>query len=63
MTNKVSVDQDFCQAHGRCYAMFPDLFEPDDEGRAQVKNHGAVPESSTVDEILAVCPEAAITSV
>jgi len=43
--------------------MFPDLFEPDDEGRAQLKNDGAVPESNTVDEILAVCPEAAITSV
>ncbi|WP_422334787.1 ferredoxin, partial [Rhodococcus sp. (in: high G+C Gram-positive bacteria)] len=48
MTNKISVDQEFCQAHGRCYAVFPDLFEPDDEGRAQVKNNGAVPESNSV---------------
>lgn len=62
MPNKISVDQEFCQAHGRCYAVFPDLFEPDDEGRAQVKNNGAVPESISVDEIVAVCPEAAITS-
>ncbi|OYD61397.1 hypothetical protein BDB13_6378 [Rhodococcus sp. OK302] len=42
---------------------FPDLFNPDDEGRAQVKSNGKVPDSNSVDEVLAVCPEGAITLV
>lgn len=63
MTNTIAVDHDYCQAHGRCYALFPDLFDPDSEGRGQVKLNGKVADSNSVDEVLAVCPEGAITVV
>lgn len=59
----ISVDHDYCQAHGRCYARFPELFDADDEGRALLLGEGVVPEGLDADEILSVCPEAAITLV
>ncbi|WP_080597727.1 ferredoxin [Rhodococcus rhodochrous] len=60
--SKISVDQDFCQAHGRCYARFPELFDADDEGRALTLDGGLVPDNIDAGEVVAVCPEAAITS-
>jgi ferredoxin len=61
MTMKISIDHEYCQAHGRCYARFPDLFDVDDEGKGVVKGDGALPEGITETEISGVCPEAAIT--
>ena len=29
---KVRVDPDLCVGHGRCYALAPEVFEPDDFG-------------------------------
>lgn len=57
---KISVDSDFCQAHGRCYARFPQLFAADDEGRGLVRGDGVVPGGTQGAEIDGVCPEAAI---
>ena len=34
-TMKVRVDDTLCQGHGRCYALAPELFEPDDIGNGQ----------------------------
>lgn len=56
----ISVDSEFCQAHGRCYARFPDLFDVDDEGRGVVEGAGTLPGAVAADEVTGVCPEAAI---
>lgn len=29
---RVEIDTDRCSGHGRCYALAPQVFEPDDEG-------------------------------
>lgn len=60
-TTKVAVDLDYCQAHGRCYALFPQLFTADDEGRGVVLGGGAIPDDVDISEVTAACPEAAIT--
>jgi ferredoxin len=33
---KVSVDSDLCVGHGRCYALAPDVFAPDDFGHCEI---------------------------
>jgi len=60
---KVHVDPDRCQGHGRCYALAPELFVPDDLGNSQEIGDGAVPEGLEDQARLAVanCPEHAIT--
>ena len=40
---KVHVDQELCQGHGRCYALAPELFEPDDLGNGFAIDEGDVP--------------------
>ena len=30
---RVSIDETACSGHGRCYAISPDLFDIDDDGR------------------------------
>ena len=59
---KVHVDQDRCQGHGRCYALAPDLFEPDDIGNGVEVGDGTVPTDRMAEARLAVanCPEQAI---
>jgi ferredoxin len=59
---KVAVDRSRCTGHGRCYLLAPELFEPDDEGRALV----VVAEPTAEQERRALlaeanCPERAIT--
>ena len=39
---KVHVDEDRCEGHGRCYALAPAVFEPDDLGNAEVVGDGRV---------------------
>lgn len=60
MSKSITIDAEYCQAHGRCYAKFPDLFEPDDEGKATVPGDGVLPDSIRESEIAGICPEAAI---
>ena len=60
---ELSVDLTMCQGHGRCYMLFPDLFEPfDDNGRSRVLV-ADVTGSQYDDARRAVgeCPERAIT--
>ena len=59
---RVHVDDDRCEGHGRCYALAPDLFEPDDIGNARVLGDGVVPTDLADRARLAVanCPEQAI---
>jgi ferredoxin len=58
---KVSVDPERCCGHGRCYALCPEVFQEDDEGRA-VLPCGAVPArlESKVRAAADNCPERAI---
>jgi ferredoxin len=59
---KVHVDQARCQGHGRCYAVAPELFEPDDVGNGVEVGDGTVPAGLEEKARLAVanCPERAI---
>ena len=60
---RVRVDQEKCQGHGRCYALAPAVFEPDDLGNAQVVGDGTVApgEEDRARLAAANCPELAIT--
>ena len=60
---KVTVDQEKCQGHNRCYALAPELFDVDDLGTAFALNGGEVPPDLEDKARLAVdnCPEFAIT--
>ncbi len=33
---RIVLDEETCTGHGRCYALSPELFEPDDEGHGRV---------------------------
>ena len=59
---KVQVDGDRCEGHGRCYALAPTVFEPDDIGNAEVVGDGTVAPGDEDRARLAVanCPEQAI---
>jgi ferredoxin len=60
---KVSVDDERCQGHGRCYATAPEVFGMDDVGYGHELGDGVVPEGLEGKARLAVdnCPEQAIT--
>ncbi len=60
---RVSVDQEKCQGHNRCYAIAPGLFEVDDFGTASAVGDGTVPPELEDKARLAAanCPEYAIT--
>jgi ferredoxin len=59
----VSIDEDRCQGHGRCYALAPTVFEPDDLGQGTVLGDGQVaPDDEERARLAAAnCPELAIT--
>jgi ferredoxin len=58
---KVRVDPDLCVGHGRCYALAPAVFEPDDFGHcvvvAEVVDGGLLDQARIGAEN---CPEGAI---
>jgi ferredoxin len=60
---ELRIDADRCTGHGRCYALAPALFEPDDEGHGVVLHGGEVPAGQEDDARRATtnCPERAIT--
>ncbi|HZA79396.1 MAG TPA: ferredoxin [Acidimicrobiales bacterium] len=60
---KLRIDAEMCTGHGRCYALAPELFEPDDEGHGAVLHGGDVPPGQEEAARRAVnnCPERAIT--
>lgn len=62
MTLRVHIDDDRCEGHGRCYALAPELFEPDEIGSGVVVGDGVVPLELADRARLAVgnCPELAI---
>ena len=60
---KVRIDAEMCTGHGRCYALAPELFEPDDDGHGAVLHGGDVPPGHEEAARRAAnnCPERAIT--
>ena len=59
---KIIVDIDRCTGHGRCYAVAPDVYEPDDDGYCQHLLEPVPPELRDRAVLGAAnCPEAAIT--
>lgn len=58
---RITIDEERCTGHGRCYALAPELFEPDVDG------HGTVIVDDITGELVAAgrkaalnCPERAI---
>jgi len=62
MVMRVRVDDDRCVGHGRCYAVAPELFQPDEIGNGQPVGDGAVAAGLEDQARLAVanCPEQAV---
>jgi ferredoxin len=60
---KVRVDDERCEGHGRCYALAPELFAPDDIGNGHEVGEGTVAAGMEQKARLAAanCPERAIT--
>ena len=61
---KVALDVSTCTGHGRCYALAPDVFGPDDMGRCEVLQAEPEPEQrESARNAVASCPEEALTIV
>jgi ferredoxin len=62
---KISVDEERCQGHARCYSLAPDLFNIDDYGQSSVVGDGTVPSGREESARLAIanCPEHAVFEV
>lgn len=59
---RVSVDLETCVGHGRCYALAPEVFGPDDRGHCEVLVPDVAPELEDQARLgEANCPERAIT--
>lgn len=60
---RVRVDADVCTGHGRCYALAPEVFGPDDRGHCEILVAEAVVPEALVDQARLGrdnCPELAI---
>jgi ferredoxin len=59
---RIAVDREACVGHGRCYALAPDVYAPDDRGHCELIVTGDIPpeleEQARAGE--ANCPERAI---
>lgn len=59
---RITVDGEACVGHGRCYALAPDVYAPDERGHCELLVDEVPPE--LVDQARlgeANCPERAIT--
>jgi ferredoxin len=58
---KILVDPQTCTGHGRCYALAPDVFEPDDLGHCTVVLvEPPVEREEAARRAVASCPEEAL---
>jgi len=61
---KLSVDEDLCMGHGRCYRLAPDVLTYDDEGYVSIRG-GTVDlpddQLELAEELEGSCPEGAIS--
>ncbi|HKY13275.1 MAG TPA: ferredoxin [Microthrixaceae bacterium] len=59
---RVTVDEDVCQGHARCWEICPEVFSLDEAGHAVVESADVPAElEEDVAEAAANCPERAIT--
>jgi ferredoxin len=59
---RVRVDDQACVGHGRCYALAPEVFAPDDRGHCELLVDEVPPELADQARVgEANCPERAIT--
>lgn len=59
---RITVDTDACTGHGRCYALAPDVYAPDDRGHCELLVEDVPSELEEQARAGAVnCPERAIT--
>lgn len=59
---KISVDRSVCTGHGRCYALAPSVYEPDDDGYCVVSAPEVAGDLAEQARLGAAnCPEDAIT--
>ncbi|MGV0834374.1 ferredoxin [Mycolicibacterium thermoresistibile] len=59
--NQVRIDER-CQGHGQCYQLFPQIFEPDDEGFGTVRADAVIDDDNLLADAIACCPEGAIVA-
>lgn len=59
---RIHIDDTRCQGHGRCYALAPELVEPDEIGNGRAIGDGAVPTEleDRARKAEANCPERAV---
>ena len=61
---KITVDEEKCMGHARCFAVNEDLFPLDDEGYSSLRAEGPVDMPDTceadVESAISLCPERAI---
>jgi ferredoxin len=59
---RIALDAEACTGHGRCYALAPEVFIPDDEGHCVVIPAGEVPaeHEGQARRGVANCPELAL---
>lgn len=58
---KIRLDEQACVGHGRCYALAPDVYEPDDMGHCIVRHAEVPPELEDAARTGAnACPEDAL---
>jgi len=61
---RVSVDEDLCQGHARCWSLCPEVFGLDDEGHAVVVQPDVPPAlEGKARDAANNCPEGAIALV
>ncbi len=61
---RIQIDNERCTGHGRCYALAPEVFEPDDEGHSIVLREEVPPELEAKARLgVDNCPEQAISIV
>ena len=62
-TMTVTVDNDVCQGHARCWHVAPEFFTLDDEGYSNICQDKPVPASAEAHVTAGVeaCPEMALT--
>ena len=59
---KIRIDTERCEGHGRCYALAPQLVEPDELGNGREIGDGSVPsvQEANARQAEANCPEHAV---
>jgi ferredoxin len=59
----VSVDNERCQGHARCWQLLPEFFTLDDEGYSNIGHNKAVTtdQEAKVRQAVNACPELAFT--